>query len=91
MFVKVNRQGELGRHLRMVTGGVSNQRRLLNGSIDFNQTDTLANRYLRDLHSASFTREAGGSVSPSHNQHFGASMMIEGFTERAFDNLNQTM
>ena len=70
---------------------MNNQRRLLNGSVDFNKTDTLANRYLREIQQSSIARDAGGSVSPSHNNHFGANMMIEGFTERAFDNLNQTV
>ena len=63
-----NRNGELAKHIRMVTQGAGNlnQRRLFNGSVDFNQTDTLANRYLRDLQSSSITRIAGGSVSPNH-------------------------
>jgi hypothetical protein len=36
MFVKAHRGGELGRQLRLVTlNGAMNQRRLLNGSVDF--------------------------------------------------------
>jgi hypothetical protein len=73
----------------MVTSN-ANQRRLFNGSVDFNQTDTIANRYLREIKSSTLARVAGGSVSPTH-PHTGNSMIMEGFTERAFDNLNQTV
>ena len=78
--------GDLVRHLRMVSMNNQQQKRVFNGSVDFNQTETslLANRYLRDI--KSYNRFAG-SVSPSHQQN----IMIEGFSERAFENLNQTV
>ena len=64
----------------MVTGN-NQQRRLFNGSVDFNQTDTLANKHI------AARVAAGGSVSPHHSH----GINIEGFNEDRYDNLNQTV
>ncbi|TNV87081.1 hypothetical protein FGO68_gene16278 [Halteria grandinella] len=72
--------GDLARQLRMVTGS-GQQRRLFNGSVDFNQTDTLANQYI------AARIAAGGSVSPHH----ASNLRMEGFNEDRYDNLNQTV
>ena len=90
-FSKTTRHGDLSRHLRLLTGtnvqAGQQQRRIFNGSVDFNQTENIGERYLRDIRSYN---RLTGSVSPT--QYNNPQILTgDAFALQGFDNLNQTV